>query len=83
MLFFITGWNRACDSSFCRYLHSAGQCVMSPPVLVSPMLTHHEEFALVDSDPISYFWNDVGQALSWGKDDYYGVRLHHRSPGLF
>lgn len=39
----------------------------SSPALVSPVLTHHEEFALVDSDPVNYFWNDIGQDLHWGE----------------
>lgn len=42
-------------------------CIVRDNMLVSPVLTHHEEFALVDSDPVNYFWNDIGQALHWGK----------------
>lgn len=78
---FITRWIWVSHSLFC-YLHSTWQCVTYSPALVSPVLTHHEEFALVDSDPINYFWNDTGQALHWGKNYFSGFLHHCFSPGL-
>lgn len=51
------------------------------PSVGFPLLTH-EEFALVDSDPINYFWNDIGQALHRGKNDYSGFLHHPLCPGL-
>lgn len=70
------------EFSFCRYLRGTWQRVLSSPALVSPVLTHHEEFALVDSDPINYFWNDIGQALPWGRNDNSGFCLYRFCPGF-
>ena len=70
------------EFSFCRYLRGTWQRVLSSPALVSPVLTHHEEFALVDSDPINYFWNDIGQALPWGRNDNSGFCLYCFCPGF-
>lgn len=40
---------------------------MSSPALVSPVLTHHEEFALVDSDPSIIFGMTLGRLYTGGK----------------